>query len=118
MILACPRVSSVPAQDKGFVRDKYGKTFREVITEASSLNFCNLGLECNLDELAPTLEVCKDRLISLDLSKNRKLTGTLEQISGLIQLKELNLSRCWGLDGTRLVFGHNPRRFSFALRFR
>ena len=91
------------AQDKGFVRNKYAKTFREVITEASSLNFSSLGLECDLAELVPTLQVCKDRLLSIDLSKNGTLTGTLESISCLVTLKELNLSRCPKLDGTVFI---------------
>ena len=103
--LVCPRVSSVLAQDKGFVRDKYAKTFREVITEASSLNFSCLGLECDLAELRPTLELCKDRLLSLDLSKNKKLRGTLEAIGGVVQLTHVDLYSCRSLSGTICCLG-------------
>ena len=33
--------------------------------------------------------------------------GTLEPISGLLELKELNLFNCQGLTGTVLLYGHN-----------
>ena len=43
--------------------------------------------------------------------------GTLQPISGLIQLKSLDLRNCRKLTGTLLLFGHNQRAISFALRF-
>ena len=81
------------------MQDKYAKTFKEVIAEASSLNFSNLGLECDLHELGPTLELCKDRLLSLNLSNNMNLTGTLEVLSICEKLEALKLEECHQLTG-------------------
>lgn len=81
------------------VKRKYQRTFLQVIAEASLLNFCNGNFFCNLADLAPTLEVCKDRLRALDLSKNRKITGTLDVISMCENLEILNLEQDLNLTG-------------------
>ena len=80
------------------MRKKYKKTYQEVVDEASSLSFSNLGLNAKLAELGPTLGVCKDRLRILDLSRN-SITGTLDVVSTCENLKTLKLSRCNGLTG-------------------
>ena len=84
------------------MRKKYKKTYQEVVDEASSLNFSNLGLDAELADLGPTLDVCKDRLRILDLSKNRKITGKLDVVSMCENLMTLKLSGCGGLTGTFL----------------
>ena len=81
------------------MRKKYKKTYQEVVDEASSLNFSNLGLNAKLAELGPTLDVCKDRLRILDLSRNSNITGTLDVMSTCENLKTLKLSGCSGLTG-------------------
>ena len=43
--------------------------------------------------------------------------GTLDPISGLVELKQLGLNNCRELTGTLLLFGHNQHAISFALRF-
>ena len=88
------------AQDAGFVRKKYKKTYQEVVDEASSLNLSNLGLNAELAELGPTLDVCKDRLRILDLSRNAGITGTLDVVSMCENLETLKLAGCDGLTGT------------------
>ena len=82
------------------MRKKYKKTYQEVVDEASSLNLSNLGLNAELAELGPTLDVCKDRLRILDLSRNRNITGTLDVVSTCENLMTLQLSGCEGLTGT------------------
>ena len=42
------------------------------------------------------------------------LIGTLEPISGLVQLKDLNLCSCRSLTGTVLMCGHNQHVISLA----
>ena len=81
------------------MRKKYKKTYQEVVDEASSLNFSNLGLNAEFAELGPTLGVCKDRLRILDLSRNSNVTGTLDVVSTCENLKTLKLSGCSGLTG-------------------
>ena len=83
----------------GLVREKYEKTYQEVVGEASSLNFSTLGLNAELAELGPTLDVCKDRLRIFDLSKNSNVTGTLDVMSMCENLKTLKLSGCSRLTG-------------------
>ena len=81
------------------VKQKYKKTHQEVVTEASSLNFSNLGLDAKLAELEETLGVCKERLRVLDLSKNSEITGTLDAVTMCEALKILKLEGCHGLTG-------------------
>ena len=81
------------------MKKKYEKTHQEVVEEASSLNFSNLGLDAELDELEETLDVCKERLCILDLSKNSKITGTLHAVSMCEALNTLKLGGCGGLTG-------------------
>ena len=81
------------------MKKKYEKTYQEVVEEASSLNFSNLGLDAKLAELEETLGVCKERLRVLDLSKNRKITGTLDAVSMCEALNALKLEGCSGLTG-------------------
>ena len=81
------------------MKKKYEKTYQEVVGEASSLNFSNLGLDAELDELEETLDVCQERLCVLDLSKNSKITGTLGAVSVCEALKILKLKGCRGLIG-------------------
>ena len=77
----------------------YSRTFLAVVAEALSLNFSNLGFACPLDDLGPTLEVCRDRILVLDLSKNYEMTGTLDVVSMCENLESLNLYLCYGLTG-------------------
>ena len=86
-------------KDAAFVKKKYEKTYQEVVEEASSLNFSNLGLKAELAELDETLGVCKERLRVLDLSKNSKITGTLDVVAMCEALKILKLEGCHGLTG-------------------
>ena len=86
-------------KDAAFVKKKYEKTYQEVVEEASSLNFSNLGLNAELAELGETLGVCKKRLRVLDLSKNGKITGTLDVVGMCEALKILKLEGCRGLTG-------------------
>ena len=81
------------------MKKKYEKTYQEVVEEASSLKFSNLGLEAELAELEETLGVCKERLRVLDLSKNSKITGTLDAVTMCEALKILKLKGCRGLIG-------------------
>ena len=81
------------------MRKKYKKTYQEVVDEASSLNFSNLGLNAELAELGPTLDVCKDRLHIFDLSGNSNVKGTLGVVGTCENLKTLKLSGCSGLTG-------------------
>ena len=81
------------------MRKKYKKTYQEVVDEASSLNFSNLGLNAELAELGPTLGVCKARLRILDLSRNRGITGTLDVVSMCDNLETLKLAECRGITG-------------------
>ena len=81
------------------MKKKYEKTYQEVVEEASSLNFSNLGLDAKLAELEETLGVCKERLRVLDLSKNSKITGTLGAVSMCEALNMLKLDGCSGLTG-------------------
>ena len=81
------------------MRKKYKKTYQEVVDEASSLNLSNLGLNAELAELGPTLDVCKDRLRILDLSRNGGITGTLDVVSMCEALQILKLEQCSGLTG-------------------
>ena len=81
------------------MKKKYEKTYQEVVEEASSLNFSNLGLDAELNELGETLGVCKERLCVLDLSKNSEITGTLDAVRVCEALKILKLERCRGLTG-------------------
>ena len=87
------------------MKKKYEKTYQEVVEEASSLNFSNLGLEAELAELGETLGVCKERLCVLDLSKNSEMTGTLNAVSVCEALNILKLGGCRGLYGAlRRIF--------------
>ena len=86
-------------EDAAFVKKKYEKTYQEAMEEASSLNFSNLGLQAGLAELGETLGVCKERLRVLDLSKNSKITGTLDAVSMCEALEILKLEDCQGLTG-------------------
>ena len=81
------------------MKKKYEKTYQEVVEEASSLNFSNLGLKAELAELGETLGVCKERLRALDLSKNSKIIGTLDAVTMCEVLKILKLEGCRGLIG-------------------
>ena len=81
------------------MKKKYEKTYQEVVEEASSLNFSNLGLKAELAELGETLGVCKERLRVLDLSKNSEITGTLDVVAMCEALKILKLEGCHGLTG-------------------
>ena len=81
------------------MKKKYEKTYQEVVEEALSLNFSNLGLKAELAELGETLSVCKERLRVLDLSKNRNITGTLDAVAMSEALKVLKLNDCGGLTG-------------------
>ena len=81
------------------MRKKYKKTYQEVVDEASSLNLSNLGLNAELAELGPTLDVCKDRLRILDLSRNGGITGRLDVVGTCENLKTLKLSGCSRLTG-------------------
>ena len=81
------------------MKEKYSKTFGDVVAETWSLNFPNLGLNAELTELKPTLELCKHRLRVLDLSKNSKITGTLAVLSMCETLEILKLNDCNGLTG-------------------
>ena len=96
---ACPPLFEPILKDAAFVKKKYEKTYQEVVEEASSLNFSNLGLKAELAELDETLGVCKERLRVLDLSKNSDITGTLVAVSMCEALKILKLERCPGLTG-------------------
>ena len=81
------------------MKKKYEKTHQQVVEGASYLNFSNLGLDAELDELEETLAVCRERLCVLDLSKNSKLTGTLHAVSICEALNTLKLESCGGLTG-------------------
>ena len=81
------------------MKEKYAKTFQTVVTETLSLKFSDLGLHCDLALLGPTLEVCKDRLRILDISKNGGITGTLDVVSMCENLESLNLGHCELLTG-------------------
>ena len=81
------------------MKKKYEKTYQEVVEEASSLDFSNLGLDAELDELEETLGMCKERLCVLDLSKNSDITGTLGAVSICEALTILKLQDCSGLTG-------------------
>lgn len=86
--------------DADMVKIKYERTFQNVVAEAAHLNFRNAHIFCDLAALAPTLEVCRDRLRILDLSRNRKITGTLDVISICENLETLDLEQDLNLEGT------------------
>ena len=84
------------------VKRKYQRTFLQVIAEASLLNFCNGNFFCNLADLAPTLEVCKDRLRALEGRTNNG--GSL----GDKELGGMSVLAWYRVNGSSMPMGFGP----------
>ena len=78
---------------------KYEKTYQEVVEQAISLNLSNCSIDAPLSHLVPTLEVCKDNLKELNLSKNRRIKGALNCLCVCKHLRSLNLGGCAKIIG-------------------